>query len=388
MLLLLTQTVWAHGGADLDSGEAWNAWQLTPDIVIPTLLVLAVYGTGLWRRRSSAHDGRRIQAPAFIAGVGLVFLALQSPIDPIAERLFSMHQLQHMLLRIVGPMLIAWSQPGAILVAGLPRVAKTRLLAPLLSNSAFQGTFRFLGNSIVVTVLFIASLVVWEIPSLHDAALLDDRLHYLMHVTMLAAGLLFWARIFDARPAPKGIRYGVRLMMLWIVILAGIVLGTVTTLKPMVLYHAYDLHGRLFGVPALADEQLGGVLIWIPSSMMCLIAILLVVHAFGQYETRMEKARAGVMPSNPEASLTGADLIARSRAKNRQMAIGFAGFAVSILITAIMVGVLSLAFGHGSAAGPPATAASRPGTGRQARTAKSGDSRAAPSPVRFAPTPR
>src|SRR3546814_7633958 len=87
---------------------------------------------------------------------------------------------------------------------------------------------------------FIASLYAWEVPSWHNAALLNDGIHYLMHVTMLVAGLFFWWLVLDRRPPPQGLRHGVRLMMLWLAILSNIILGGYTALKHDVLYTAYD----------------------------------------------------------------------------------------------------------------------------------------------------
>jgi putative membrane protein len=127
-------------------------------------------------------------------------------------------------------------------------------------------------------------------------ALLDDTIHYIMHVTMLVAGLLFWWLILDRRPPPQGLRYGVRLMMLWLAILSNIVLGGYTTLKHAVLYTAYDVHGRLYGMPAGTDEHIGGIIIWIPSSMMCLIAILLVIHMWGRQEALLDERRRTGLP--------------------------------------------------------------------------------------------
>lgn len=352
ILLLLTRTALAQAGGDIDSGNPWTEWELTPDIVGMTLLVLAVYGAGVWRRRHELTQRHRRQIGLFAAGAVAVFLSLQSPVDTMADRLFSMHQVQHMLLRIIGPWLICWAQPGAMLVAGLPRSLRRSMLVPTMRNTSFRGSFGVLGGPVMVTVLFVASLYVWEIPALHDTAVLNEGVHYVMHVTMLAAGLLFFARVFDSRPPPKGLRYGVRMMMLWIAILTSILAGTVTALKPMVLYHAYDIEGRLFGMPALADEQVGGVLIWIPSSMMFLIVIMMMVHAMGVHEQRMWAARGRWTSSNWAAANwppTASQMIEQTRARNRQMGLGLAGFSASIFVTTIMVGVMALSFGHAGA---------------------------------------
>ncbi len=346
-LSLLPAQAFAHGGEDLTNANALDAWHFTPDIVIPTLLVLAVYVAGIWRRRHARKTTAPWRHAVFIAGVLGIFLSLQSPIDPIAERLFWVHQIQHMLLRLLGPLLICLAWPPGTLIAGLPRTVRRTVLAPLLSNGPLRAVFHILGTPAVATAVFIGTLYVWEWPAFHNAAVLNDGLHYFMHVTMLASGLLFWARIFDARPAPQGIRYGFRLMMLWITVLSNILLGALTTLKPMALYTAYDVHGRLFDMAAMADEQLGGVLIWIPSSMMGLFAVILVVHALGMHETKQEIKRQQWTPSNYDAMAwpsTGAELIRQARTKNRQMAFGFAGFSFAIFVAVLLIGVLSLTF--------------------------------------------
>ena len=249
----------AHEDATLTGQTAWAAWHLTPDIVIPTALVAIVYIVGLLRRRAITEPLPPWRHAAFFGGLAAVFLSLQSPIDPIAERLFWMHQIQHLLLRTIGPMMIALAWPQGILSAGLRATLGGNVLKPLASNGPLRSVFRFLARPAVATILFIAALYVWEVPRYHNLALVNEAVHYVMHVTMLVAGILFWWRIFDRRPAPQGLGYGMRLMMLWVVTLSNIVLGAYTTLRSDVLYSAYDVTGRLFGYSALGDEQLGGI---------------------------------------------------------------------------------------------------------------------------------
>lgn len=354
----------AHGGEEITERTAGSAWHITPDIVIPTALVAAIYVAGVIHRRTGRKATPWWRQAMFFAGLGAVFLALQSPIDSIAERLFFVHQIQHLMLRMLGPMLLALSWPQGLLTAGLPTAVKGILLAPTVRNPALRQTFVFLAHPVVTTLLFILALYFWEIPRYHDLALLNESVHYLMHVTMLLAGLLFWWRVFDRRaPAsgidlddderwwrpfarrrnPHGLGYGVRLMMLLIVILSNILLGSYTTLKTTVLYGAYDVLGRLYDYSPLTDEQIGGIIIWIPSSMMCLIAILIVIHLWGRHETRMDAWRVAQPSSNAAALLypaTGAALVKRARPKNRAMAAGFGVFVFTVFATAILVGVL------------------------------------------------
>lgn len=323
-----------HGAAD---EFTWNVWSLTPDIIIATLLAGGVYIAGMRRRSPAAR--RPWRDVAYFSGVAAVFVALATPLDHMAEHLFSMHQIQHMLLRMVAPMLIALSAPQAMLISGLPAPLRRGALAPLAGSGPIRAMFGFLMRPVPVTILFIAALVVWEYPPYHDAALLNDGIHYTMHVTMLAAGLMFFWRIFDIRPAPAGAGYGTRLMMLWIVMLSNIALGAYTTLKGQILYPAYDVVGRLFDVHALTDETVGGFIIWVPSTMMCVAALIVVIHMWGRQEERSEERRLA-RPDLMATPTTGAALVAQAASKNKMLALGVAGFALAMFVSAFAVGVI------------------------------------------------
>lgn len=342
----------AHGGEALTNGTAWSAWEFSADVVVPTALVALLYTVGTVRRAAVTEPVPWWRHAAFFAGLASVFLALQSPIDPVAERLFFVHQIQHLLLRMAGPMLIALSSPQGVLTAGLRPVTRRSLLAPIAASGAVRAVFGTIAHPVTATALFIGALYVWEVPRYHDLALRNEPVHYAMHATMLLAGLVFWWRIFDRRPAPQGPRYGARLMMLWLVILSNIALGAYTTLKSTVLYEAYDALGRLFDYAPLADERVGGIVIWIPSSMMCLVAVLIVIHMWGRHETKLDQRRTRWSPSNSAALLhptSASALIEQQRPKNRALALSFAAFAFSVFAAALLVGVLNNLLGDGRA---------------------------------------
>tara|TARA_R110002020_G_scaffold63717_6_gene169746 strand:- start:2283 stop:3437 length:1155 start_codon:yes stop_codon:yes gene_type:complete len=343
-LLISVPQAQAHGGVDFTEGAVWSAWSISLDIALPTIALLLVYVWGARRRSDVGLSKPRWRHLAFLGGVASIVIALQSPIDPLAERLFFVHQIQHFLLRMLGPMLIALSWPSAFLIAGLPRSIRKTILVPILSSPPLRRGFGMIGHPTAATILFIGVLYFWEVPRYHDAALSSEPLHYLMHVSMLAVGLLFWWKIFDPRPDPKGWPFGLRLMTLLIVILSNIGLGSYTVLKAAVLYPAYDVNGRMYGFSGIADEQFGGLIIWIPSSMMCLLALLLTIHAMGLNETRREATRLKWTPSNSAAMdypTTGAALIEKARPKNKAMALGFSIFSISMFLAAIGIGVLA-----------------------------------------------
>lgn len=343
-VLLFSTAALAHAGESHHDEIGWTNWEFEPAIFILTFIACLIYAAGILSRPRAEDPLRLWRHAAYFGGVAALFVSLESPVDAMADHLFWMHQIQHMLLRMIGPMLIALSAPQAMLIAGLPSGLRRGALAPFASSGAFRRIFSFLTDATVVTVLFIAALYVWQYPPYHNAAILNDDIHYTMHVTMLAAGLLFWWRIFDMRPPPMGLSYGTRLMMLWIATLAQIGLGAYTTLKGEVLYPAYNVAGRLFETSPLTDETIGGFIIWVPSAMMCLLAAILVIHLWGVQENRANENRLAWLASNSDASrypTTGAELVAQARPKNRMLAIGVLAFAVSMFGLAIFIGVLN-----------------------------------------------
>ena len=197
-------------------------------------------------------------------------------------------------------MLLMLAVPSVPLIAGLPVALRQRVVAPLMAQRSVRACFAFLGRPLVCTMLYVGTLYIWQVPAIHDMALLRGGWHYLMHLTMLLSGLLFFWVVFDPRPQPWATPFHTRLAMLGAAIFANIPLGAVTTLKDSVSYAAYDRLGRWWGLSPLDDELLGGLVIWIAASMMGLLAVLLLVRLWGRSEERLdERRRQGfAMPAN------------------------------------------------------------------------------------------
>jgi putative membrane protein len=331
-LVALAAPALAHGGLD-NPAEALTAWAQSWDITLPTLLVAGIYVAGLVRAGRAALLRQGWRPVSFLGGLGALWIALQSPIEPLSDHLFAAHQVEHMLLRMIAPMLMVLAIPEGALIRGLPGWAWEGGLKRLFGVLWLRRTFAFLSHPYVATALFIATLYVWQVPAWHDAAVLDEGLHDVMHVTMLVTALFFWAVVFDPRPPGIGVSFAKRLMMLWLAILAEIVLGAYITLTGRILYHAYEVHGRLWGITALGDQEAGGAIIWIPGSMMFLIAVLLVVHRWGRREVRA--ADPWLRPATTGAS--GPTVASRTR--NRQLAVALTTFIAFVFLTALAVGL-------------------------------------------------
>ena len=313
---------------------AWNRWSVEPAVILPIVLVCLAYALGALRRRAPLSAAQLWRHASFAAGMATLWLTLASPLDGMALHLYLMQQIQDALLIILVPILLVVATPGATLAAGLP-LAMPAL--PPIARTLF-------GSATFTTALFVAAVFVWQYPPLHNAAILSAGLRAGMRLSLLGAGLLFWARIFDPAPAPIGLGYGRRLMMLWIVALSHIGLGAYLTLKSEVLYAAYDVTGRLFGVSPLTDEATGGFIIWVPSALLCLAAAIMVIHLWGRHEDQVWNARPAWSASNADALLyptTGEALIELARPKNRKLAIGVVGFVFAVYAMTIFAGVLN-----------------------------------------------
>ncbi len=279
---------WAHAGAD-DASVA--GWTLTPSIQISLLVLAALYIAGLARRHAREAAPSAWRHAGFFGALATWLIALQSPLDAVSDHSFSMHQVQHLLLQTVGPMLFMLAAPQGLLAAGMPVILRRWMVAPILSSRALRGLFAVLSQPWIAAFLLVASLYVWQWPPYHDRALLDEDLHYWMHASMLAAGLLFYWCVFDPRPAPLGARYGVRMNILWFAMTANMLLGTALFLKNTALYAAYGDSGRLFGLSAIIDERLGGLIMWIPGAVVTVPAFLVLLRIWNSREARVEQRR-------------------------------------------------------------------------------------------------
>ncbi len=281
--------------------------------------------------------------------MAIMALALVPPIASMAGHLYWMQQVQTLLLRLVAPMMIMLAAPGANLIAGLPERWRKRF--PVQEDDPFfmdderpRGAFALVARHGVVTFLFIAVFAFWQIPACLDAAVLHPALAVVMVLSMLASALLFWAHTLDPRSPPLGPGYAARLGMLVLATLTQIGLGAYLTVKTTVLYSAYDTVGRLFHIHPLTDETLGGAAVWVPSSIICVLAAIAIIHLWGKHETRID-ARRTMNPGSNSAGLlfptTGAALIEDARPKNRVLAIGAAVFAFAMFAFVIVSGVLN-----------------------------------------------
>ena len=198
-LLVGVEPAYAHEG--LNRGQnPLTAWNTSP---IPTLLLLVaayLYLTGMERWHNPSHHIGFWQKVSFFSGLFAIFLALQSPIDPLADHLFSIHQVQHMLLRMIAPILILLGLPLTPILRGMPPWMLQGVVRPIVRSATVRGVYHILTHPALVILLFMGTLFLWQTPSLHNLALRNSEVHEVMHFSMLVTGLRFWWLFIDPRP--------------------------------------------------------------------------------------------------------------------------------------------------------------------------------------------
>ncbi len=289
--LLAAPAVHAHEG--LNSGQnPLTAWNPNP---LPTLFLIVaayVYLNGLSRWERPSHPVSLAQKICFFSGLFAIFLALQSPLDALAEHMFSFHQVQHFLLRMVGPLLILLGAPLTPTLRGLPPWALQGVVRPVVGNPLARRAYDFLTNPVLATVIFLSILYLWQVPDLHNLALRNAPVHIFMHLTMLSSGLLFWWLVIDPKPHRSRMHYGLRVLYLGLIVIPNTLLGAAITFSGDVVYSGYALVEQPFDISLMTDQQLGGAMLWVPGDMMSIIAAGIVMVMWYNNEEAKERMNA------------------------------------------------------------------------------------------------
>ncbi len=231
-----------------------------------------------------AHPGNRPagwRTAAFLAGLVAILLALVSPIEAYEGQLFSVHMVQHMLLELVAAPLLLLGAPVTLALRVASPSVRRSLLRVLRSRAVAVISFPLLA-----WLLFAAVNWGWHLSSLYDQALESPPLHYLQHASFLGAALLFWWPVVGADPARWRLPYPVRLFYLFLAMPQNSFLGVALMSAPTVLYSHYLTNLRTWGPTALADQSVGGILMWVFGDVVFLLAMGGVVAAWVRQEDR------------------------------------------------------------------------------------------------------
>jgi putative membrane protein len=261
----------AHNG-EIHAAQVWNA--IT---AVSLLFILAVYIAGLtklWRSEGGRHTIRKWQAAAFVLGWISAALALLGPLDRWSDVLFSAHMAQHELLMLVAAPLMIVGRPFLTLLT-VTRAA-ARLARPL---DAITGP-------VTVLILHAVVLWMWHIPALFEAALHDETVHVIQHLGFFITAAMFWYALIHGRYGRLG--YGVAVLYVFATAMHTQILGALLTFGTRIWYPTHAARTAAAGVNAVDDQQLAGIVMWIPFGVIfTLVGLALFAAWLGEAERRM-----------------------------------------------------------------------------------------------------
>jgi len=268
-----------------------TAWSWYPSVIFGCIGLVAAY-LAMARLRPSPRF------VWFFLGVLTILLALISPLDPLSDDyLFSAHMVQHLLLILIA---------APLLLIGIPEAWFSRLLdQPLPARIERQ-----LGRPLVAWLLGIGTLWLWHLPVLYEATLADEGVHIFEHLTFLVTGVIFWWPLI-VPPAHRRLNAFYSLVYLFTGGLANSLLGIILTFAPNLIYRGYlhpedelgilPLLRETWGLSPMADQQLGGLLMWVGGSLILLLAMMaILVRWYAAPAEDADTENPAAFPAPPE----------------------------------------------------------------------------------------
>jgi putative membrane protein len=267
----MSRSARAHVTAPPRPGELWSAWEFEPAVVIALALTAALYWRGLrvvWGRAGRGVGIQAWEAVCFLLGWLVTAICLVSPLHAWGSALFSAHMTQHELLMLVAAPLIVLGHPLAVFLLAMPAGLAQDLAR--WGNAGWWGRLvGVLSNAFVAWALHAVVLWGWHVPALFEATLRSDAVHALQHASFFFSAVLFW---WAAMQGGRAIGYGAALLYMFTTALHSGVLGALITLTRTVWYPVYQTTAPQWGLTPLEDQQLGGLIMWIPAGLVYVVA--------------------------------------------------------------------------------------------------------------------
>jgi len=272
-----------HGTAEF----SWTRWPIHPSTVIGSALFLWLYYMGIGPWRMKCHWGKAPplwQPISFTLGVVVLLLSLNGPLHELADNyLFSAHMVQHLLLTLVMPPLLLMGCPDWLLRA-------------LIRRTVGFTVARALTHPLIAFGLYNIVFSLWHVPTFYEWALENHNVHIVEHLLFMISAVIMWWPVIDPVPELVRLQTPVRLLYLFALSIPMSIVSALITLSDTVLYTWYEAAPRVFALSALDDQQLGGLIMWVPGALVFWVAISIVFFRWSNREDREEAAaRAAIL---------------------------------------------------------------------------------------------
>jgi len=251
----------------------WDLWTIHPSVAAGLVLL-----GGLYAYLGGLRSGRRHVA-SFFGALVVLFLALNGPLHNLSDKyLFSVHMAQHLLLTLVFPPLLLYGTPA-------------RVMRPLLTSRWIMTVGRAVTKPLPAATLFTAPIVLWHVPALYEAALRNHNLHIVQHLVFLATAVIMWWPVLSPVPELPRLPHPLQLLYLFLLGIPMSVTGALITLSSDPLYPFYAAAPRVWGLSALQDQQIGGLLMWVLGGLMLWVVMTVIWFRWSVWDARGDAER-------------------------------------------------------------------------------------------------
>ncbi|MEX1184479.1 MAG: cytochrome c oxidase assembly protein [Gemmatimonadota bacterium] len=261
-----------HGG-----DFSWTRFEVHISTLIGCLLWVAAYYHVIVRwRPAGAQPASVLQQVSFTGGTVLLFLSLNGPLHDLSDNyLFSAHMIQHLIITLIVPPL--W-------LMGLPPWSLRRLLRAV----PVRATMRALTGPLVAFAAYNVVFIGWHFPSMYNWALVDHNVHIIQHMMFIAVATLMWWPVVEPVPELARLQTPARLLYMAVLGIPMSIVSAIITFAEGAMYPWYEAAPRVFALSAADDQQLGGVIMWVPGMIVFWIALTIVFFRWSQREDREE----------------------------------------------------------------------------------------------------
>lgn len=316
--LAVVEPVAAHGADSLTPPKPSDIlldWTFDPLIAIPLLVAGIAYVWAVRRveREHPANPVPRIRTVCFLAGLVAIEIALQSIVERYDTTFLWVHMIQHIILTLIAPPLLALGAPVTLLLRVSSSDVRHRFLLPVL-HSRIVSVLSFP----VFTWFFFAG-VMWatHFSPIYQESLIDPGVHDLEHLLFLTAGILFWWPAVALDPSPWRMNHPARMLYTGLQMPQNTFLAFVILNASTPLYAHYANLNLGWGLPPLADQQLAGAIMWLVGDLVFMVSMILMLAGWMRSEEREAKRddrqAAAAMAAIHERELALADRLARER---------------------------------------------------------------------------
>ena len=274
-------------------------WTWPPYIVVPLLVIAMLYVTGMVRFLRRSRGIKILPVICFAAGWTSLLLALDSPIHELSEQLFWVHMTQHEILVLISAPLLVLARPLVPFLWAFPERTRSAL-GSMAGSRHFRNAWALISAPIVAWLLHAFALWLWHAPVLFIATLHSDLVHALQHISFLGSALLFWWALLGNHGGRLG--YGGAVLYVFTTAIHTSLLGAWLTFAPTVWYTPYAKTAPAWNLTALQDQQLGGLIMWIPAgALLTAIGLGLLVKLVADSERRWQYTQMAALMRAPRS---------------------------------------------------------------------------------------